>query len=103
MNLPLCCTLLPSPPGVLHQALGSQVHARPTGACPEEGNKGDQRMEQIFYKDRLRDVGLFSLENRRYQGECVALSSTCQGPMRELERGFLQGCAVIGQEGMALG
>lgn len=77
------------------------MQTRSIGACPEEGHKDNQRMEQIFYEDRVGWLRLFSLEIKRPQREPVTPSSTYQGPVRELGRDFLPGHVVTGQEGMA--
>jgi len=57
-------------------------------------------MEQLPYKDRLRELGLFSLEERRVQGDM-------RGALQYLKEGYkkgtdsLAGSAVTGQGEMA--
>jgi len=47
-------------------------------------------------------LGLFSLQNRRLQGDLRAACQCLKEPARKFERDFLQEHAVIGQEVMAL-
>ncbi|GAB0188477.1 hypothetical protein GRJ2_001313000 [Grus japonensis] len=77
-----------------HMALLKQVQRRATRMI--------RGLEHLSYEDRLRELGLFSLEKRKLWGHTIVAFQYLMGPTGKLERDYLPDHVVIGQGIMAL-
>ncbi|KAK4815361.1 LOW QUALITY PROTEIN: hypothetical protein QYF61_001349 [Mycteria americana] len=85
--LPLYSAL--TPPGGLHPALGSLLEQVQRGAM-----KMTSRLEHLSCEERLRGLGLFSLQKRRLEGDLIVAFQYLKGAYKkDRERLFTRVCS----------
>ncbi|GAB0204165.1 mitochondrial enolase superfamily member 1 [Grus japonensis] len=102
--LPLYCALLRPPLEYCMQLRGLQYKRdiELLERVQRRATKMIRGLEHLSYEDRLRELGLFSLEKRRLRGDLIVAFQYLKGPTGKLVRDCVSGSVVTGQGVMGL-
>jgi len=89
-NIPSICSILVRPH--LESCIQFWKDVDMLKQVQRRGTKMIRGLKQLFYEKRLRELGLFSLEKSRLQGDLTAEFRYLKGPTRELETLSTRAC-----------